>query len=180
MTDNAEDLDIVMSVYNLIEYCKNYSKTSGTLWNYYKYTSIDPITNSESFKYKTVLQEKPLMNAKEVEFFVPLKHLCNFWRTLDRPLINCELSLTLTWSKYCVLTDITTRAAGIQGNPPAIEVSTGARFTITDAKLYVPVVTLSTEDDDKLLQQLKAGFKIRIKWNKYRSEITNQAKTDPT
>ena len=98
-----------MPMYNLIEYSKNYLKTSGTLWNYYKNISIDPITNAKSFKYKTSITRKTANNGntKEVEFSVPLKHLSNFWRTLDMPLINCKVSLTLT----CVLTDMTTRAA---------------------------------------------------------------------
>ena len=97
--DNAEDLDVVMPMYNLIEYNKNYSKTSGTLWNYYKDISIDSITNSTSFKYKISITGKTANdgNTKEVEFSVPLKHLSNFWRILDMPLINCEVSLTLTW-----------------------------------------------------------------------------------
>ena len=178
LIENAEDLDIVMHMCNLIEYSKNYSKISGTLWNYYKDISIDPITNSESFKYKTGITGKRANdeNTKEVKFSIPLKHLSNLWRSLDVPLINCEVSLNLTWSKNCVLTDMPTRAA--EGNNPAINPPTVATFTITDAKLYVPVVTLSTEDDNKLLQQLKTGFESTIKWNKYRSEMTNQAKTN--
>ena len=98
------------------------------------------------------------------------------------PLINCEVSLTLTWSENCVLTDITTQAAvAVQGNNPArsaINAPTNATFQITDTKLYVPVVTLSTENDKKLLEQLRTGFKRTIKWNKYRSEMTNQTKNN--
>ena len=67
-----------------------------------------------------------------------------------------------------------------KANPPVLEIRapTGATFKITDTKLYVPVVTLSTEDDSKLLVQLKTGFKRTIRWNKYRSEMTKQAKTN--
>ena len=103
LIDNAEDLDIVMPMYNLIEYSKNYSKTSGSLWNYYKDVSTDPITNSESSKYKTSIMGKTANdgNTKHVKFSVPLKYLWNFWKILDMPLINCEVSLTLTWSKNC-------------------------------------------------------------------------------
>ena len=79
-----------------------------------------------------------------------MNHPSNFWRTLDVPLINCAVSLTLTWSKYYVLTDKKTRAAGAQNNAPAMEAPTGATLAISDAKLYVPVVTLSTKDDNKL------------------------------
>ena len=98
------------------------------------------------------------------------------------PLINCEVSLTLTWSEKCVLVDITTetkRAA--EGDNPArqaISAPTNATFKITDIKLYLAAVTLSTEDDNNFLEQLKSGFKRTIKWNKYRSEMTNQTKTN--
>ena len=88
---------------------------------------------------------------------VSLKNLSNFWRTLDISLINFEVSLTLTWSKNCVLTDITTPAA--QGDNPAIAAPTGGTFKIEDTKLYVPVVTLSAENDNKLLEQLKQDLK---------------------
>ena len=82
----------------------------------------------------------------------PLKYLSNFWRTLEMPLINCEVNLILTWSSPCVITN-----------------STGAgTFEITDKKLYVPAVTLSTQENAKLLQQLKSGFKRVINWNKSR------------
>ena len=98
------------------------------------------------------------------------------------PLINCEVSLTLTWSENCVLTDITTQTArAAQGDNPArerIDAPTNATFKITDTKLYVPVVTLSTKDDNNFLEQLKSGFKRTIKWNKYRSEMTNQTKNN--
>ena len=97
------------------------------------------------------------------------------------PLINCEISLTLTWSENCVLTDIKTQtaAAAQQDNPvrKRIDAPTNAIFKITDTKLYVPVVTLSTKDDNNFLEQLKSGFKRAIKWNKYRSEMNNQVKT---
>ena len=87
------------------------------------------------------------------------------------PLIKCEVSLTLTWSKNCVLTDITTTDA--QGDNPAIAAPTGATFKIKDTKFYIPVVTLSAENDNKLLEQLKTGFKRTITWNKYRSAMCN-------
>ena len=84
MIDNAEDLDVAMPMYNLIEYSKNYLKISGTLWNYYKDISVDPITNSESLKYNTSITGKIANdgNTEKVDFSVPLKHLSNFWRTL--------------------------------------------------------------------------------------------------
>ena len=81
-------------------------------------------------------------------------------------MINCEVSLVLAWSENCVLTYIKTRTA--RGTRVAINAPTNAAFRITDAKLYVPVVTLSTENDKTLLAKLGTGFKRAIKWNKYR------------
>ena len=105
-----------------------------------------------------------------------LKHLSNFWRTLDIPLINCERNHILTWSENCIITSKATRDADPDAGPAVAAVNnpTNAKFKTTDTKLYVPLFTLSTEDDNKLLQQLKAGFKETFKWNKYRSEVTKQ------
>ena len=101
---------------------------------------------------------------KEVETIVPLKHLSNFWETLDIPLINCEINLILTWSENCVITSKETRDADPNADSVvrAVNNPTNVTFKITDTKLYVPVVTLSTEDDNKLLGQLKTGFKRTI------------------
>ena len=88
---------------------------------------------------------------------VPLKYLSNFWRTLEMPLINCEVNLILTWSSTCVLI-----STNVQNQ--------NAAFAITDAKLYVPVVTLSTQENTKFFQQLKSDFKRVINWNKYLSK----------
>ena len=146
--DNAHDIDIVMSMYNLIEYSDNYSKTSGSLWHYYKDDPNANIADSKSFKSKVKITGKTPDdgNTKDVEIIVPLKYLRNFWRTLDMPLINCEINLILTCSKDCVITN-----------------STGGRkFAITETKLYVPDVTLSSKDNEKLLQQLKSGFKKQL------------------
>ena len=110
--------------------------------------------------------------TKDVEIAVPLKYLSNFWRTLDMPLINCEAYLTLTWSETCVLTNKATR-----NDVPGVDTinnPTGATFKIKNTKLYVPVVTLSAENDNKLLEKLKTGFKRTITWNKYGSEMSNQ------
>ena len=110
LIDNAEDLDIVMPMYNLLEYSKNYRKTTGSLFNYYRdepNSGTEENTNysikdSKSFDYKTNITGKLEGNNVEkddIEIVVPLKYLSNFWRTLEIPLINCEISLTLTWSK---------------------------------------------------------------------------------
>ena len=91
---------------------------------------------------------------------------------LNIPLINCEVEIILVWSKNCVFADMTRINA--QGNDPAIVPPRGLEFKTTDTKLYVPVVTLSKENDIKLWQQLKSGFKRTKKWNKYWSQITIQ------
>ena len=100
-------------------------------------------------------------------------------RTLDIILINCEINLYLTCSKNSVIASKETRYADPDADPAEAVVNnqTNAIFEIKDRKLYAPVVALSTEDDDKLLEQLKTGFKRTIKWNKYRSKVTNQVKT---
>ena len=104
-TNNAQDIDIVMPMYNLIEYSDNSSTTSGSLWQYYKDDPNDNLANSKSFKYKVKIMGKTPQdgNTKDVEILVPLKYLSNFWRTLEMSLINCEVELILTWSKNCVI-----------------------------------------------------------------------------
>ena len=142
-------------MYNLIEYSDNHSNISGSLWQYYKDEPNDNIADSESFKSKVKITGKTPAdrNTKNVEIIVPLKYLSNFRRTLEMPLINCEV--VLTCSRDCVITN-----------------STGAgNFAITETKLYVPIVTLSIQDSAKLLHQLKSGFKRTINWNKYESNI---------
>ena len=149
-------------MYNLLEYSKNYRKTTGSLWNYYIDESNNPLsTNSESFKCKTSIVGKTPPNndsLTDAEVVIPLKYLSNFWRSLDIPLINCEIELILTWSKNCVLADMSVNAVL---NPPIVPPS-GATFQIIDTKLYLPVVTLSKENDIKLLEKLKSGFKRTI------------------
>ena len=115
--------DVIMPMYNFIESSKKYSRKSADLWNYYENIPADPITNSESFIYKTSITGKTVNNenTKEVEFSVPLMHLSSFWRTLDMPLINCEISMTLTWSKNCVITEETTKDADPNAEFPVLE-----------------------------------------------------------
>ena len=166
--DNAKDIDIVMPMYNLIEYSDNYAKTTGSLWQYCKdipaLNANDEIiifadgntTDSFNFKVK-IIGRTGNGGTKDVEIMVPLKYLNNFQRTLEMPLINCEVNLILTWSSTCVL--ITTSIP-----------NQNATFALTDTKLYVPVVTLSTQENTKFFQQLKSGFKRVINRNKYLSK----------
>ena len=166
--DNAKDIDIVMSMYNLIEYSDNYAKTTGSLWQYCKdipaRNANDEITEfteanlTDSFKFKLKITGRTGNGGtKDVEIMVSLKYLSNFWRTLEMPLINCEVNLILTWSSTFVL------IATVNPNQ-------AATFAITDTKLYVPVVTLSTQENTKFFQQLKSGFKRVINRNKYLSK----------
>ena len=174
-----------MPMYSLIEYIKNYRKTIGSLWNYYRdepksgtEEGVDYfIKNSKSFDYKTTVTRKVEDNSrtKDVQIAVPLKPLSNFWRTLDMPLIKYEVSLTLMWPENSVLTTKATRNAAPGVDP--INNPTSATLK-KNTKLYGPVVTLSAENDNKLLQQLKIGFKRTINWNKYRSEMSNQNKNN--
>ena len=158
-----------MPMYNLLEYSKNYRKTTGSLWNYYRDEPSNPLSsNSESFKYKTSITgntynvgageagyDAEKVGKNETQIVVPLKHLSNFWRTLNIPLINCEIELILTWSKNCALADMTVRAAGNNNDPPGIVAQTGLEFQIADTKLYIPVVILSKENDKKTFKTIK-------------------------
>ena len=102
--DNGQDIDIAMAIYNLIEYGDNYSKSYGSLWQYYKDGPNDNIADSEPFKSKVKITGKTPDdgNIKDVEIIVSLKYLSNFWRTLEMPLINCEVNLQLTCATDCV------------------------------------------------------------------------------
>ena len=171
--DDAHDFDLIMKMHNLIEYSDNYSKTFGILWLYCRdepvvdansaivdFTVANSITDLFKINEK-ITGETGVNGTKNVETMVPLKYLSNFWRTLEIPLINCEINLDLNCSKNCIIvaTDVTDH---------------GATFSITDGKLYVPVVTLSTQDNAKLLGQLECVFKITIYWNKYQSNLSTE------
>ena len=165
--DNAKDIDILMPMHKLIDYSDNYGKTTGSLWQYCKdiparnngaivIFAENNLTDSFNFKVKITGQTGD-DGTKDVEIMVPLKYLSNFWRTLEMPLINCEVNLILTWSSTCVLIATNNQKQN-------------AKFPITDTKLYVPVVTLSTQENTKFFQQLKSGFKRVINWNKLLSK----------
>ena len=173
--DDAEYIDIVMPMYNLMEYSDNYSKTSGSLRQYCReiaavndnsdIVDFNGANSTDSFNFKTKITGESaadnnngnIAGRVNVEIMVPLKYLSNFWRTLEMPLIYCEIELILDWSADCIMiyTDVNNQVP---------------TFTITETNLYVPVVTLSTQDNAKLLPQLKSGFKRTINWNKYLSK----------
>ena len=139
----------------MLKYSNNYKKTTGSLWNYYRDEPSNPLSsNSESFKCNTSIirntynvsvgedgYDANKVGKIKTEVVIPQKYLSNFWRSLNLPLINCEIELLLTWSKNCVLANMT-----VANSPP-----TRLEVQITDTKLYVPAVTLSKENDIKLL-----------------------------
>ena len=172
-----------MPKYSLLEYSGNQEVrgivTSGSLWNYYrdeinddaneKNTANNMVNDNKtithkSFQYKTKLigSKAKDNNTLDRQVVVPLKYLSSFWRFLDLPLINCEIKLDFSLSKECIISEISRTpavAGNLNVNPPAqareaIQ-ATGATFQINNAKLYVPVVTLSTDDNIKLLENIK-------------------------
>ena len=136
-----------MLMYNFLECSKNYRKTTGSIWNCYRDEPSNSLSsNSESCKYRTSITGHTGYDADKVgknknEVIILLIYISDFWRALNIPLINCEEELILIWSKNCVLADMAVANNG----------STGLDFKIIDTKLYVPVVTLSKENDMKLL-----------------------------
>ena len=127
--EDADDLDIVMPMYNLLEYSKNYRKTIGSLYKYYRDELSDDnnpdnfpntnVVNSNAFEYKNKItgntynvaagadgHDANRIGKQDVELAIPLKYLGNFWRALNIPLISCEVSLELKWNKNCVITSL--------------------------------------------------------------------------
>ena len=147
-----------MPMYNLIEYSDNYSDTSGGLWQFKRDEIVNnaDVTNddnSPSIKHKASLIGNTEDNGtkKGVKIDLPLKYLRNFWRSLEMPLINCKVELSLNWTERCLLT-----------------VANTAIFKITDAKRYVPIATLLAEDNAKLSKLLGERCKRSVYWNKYK------------
>ena len=176
-----------MPMYNLLEYSKNYRKTVGSPYNYYRDELNDDanlnnfannnVVSSNSFQYKNKIignmynidstivpaaggarVANPNYDAnnsgkkKNAELAIPLKYLGNFWRALKMPLISCEVSLELKWDKNCI---ITSQQIGINLDRRNTAAPTGATLAINDCKLYIPAVTLSKDDEIKLLTSLK-------------------------
>ena len=147
--DEADFINITMPIYTLIEYSDNYSDTSGSFWQFKRDEIINNAdvtnnNNASSFKYKASIIGDTGDNGrkKKVKIAVPLKYLSNFWRLLEMSLINCKVERSLKWYERCLLT-----------------VANTAILKITDAKIYVPVVTLFVEDNAKLSKLLSEGFK---------------------
>ena len=151
IVDKAKNLDVVMPMYKLTEYTNNHSKTLG---KYYTKFQIIPIQDNKNRKKSPIGG-----NTKDVEIAMSLKYLRNFLGTLEMLLINYKIDLILAWSADYVISS-----------------ATGAIiFSITETKRHGPVITLSTWNSGKLVQQLKTGFKRNISWNNYQSKVTRQA-----
>ena len=166
--NTAENLDIVMPMYNLIEYSDNYQDSSATLYQYKRDEPPDDIddnlaaNNSSSFKYKVNLLGNPVVDNNvatlNVKVVVPLKYLSNFFRSLEMPLINCKIKLNLTWKKESVLST---------NDDDAV-------FIINDTKLYIPVGTLSKEYNKDFIEQQNKGFQRSVYWNEYKTNEINE------
>ena len=164
-----------MPMYNLIEHSDNYSMSSRSLWNYYRNEVNDDDNENDNANNrinnnKTIISKSFVHNASahnntlDSEVVLPLKYFSSFRRFVDLQLISCEIELDLSWSKICIISEIliTSRIpANSDANPPAQEVgaiqTTGATFQINNAKLYVPLVTLSINDNIKFLENIKQG-----------------------
>ena len=171
--DEANHIYIAMPVYNLIEYSDNYLDASGNL-SLFKRGEVPnnnsdfTIDSSQSFKYKAALVGKTAdvvnntnLSVKITKIIVPLKYLSNFWRSIAIQSINCKIHLELNWIEDCILSD---------GGD-------SAKFKITDAKLHVPIATLSIKYEVSLTKQLSDGFKRSLYWNKYQTvpaKVINQ------
>ena len=180
--DTAGNLDLTKELYNMLEYSDNYADTAESLYQYKKPEprdnngSVGNLGNAlSSFKYQLVLVQKQLTRpnsenvpvntdpnfanvqriSKNIKIVVPLKYISNFFRNLELPLINTKLCMELNWTKFSVLCN---------QNRSSI-------FQITKSELYIPVVTLNTENNNKLSRLLSVGFERNAVWNEYKSKI---------
>ena len=182
--ETAENLDIIMHMYSLIEYSGNYADSSGSLYQFKRDESPinnagNPLNvaldNSASFKYKANLLGKETdadgndRSLKNTKIVVPLKYLSKFFRSLEMPLINCKIHLELNRNDDCVMYNDNTYAGGDNANDRE------TTFQITRTKSHVPVVTLSTKDNENLTKQLYEGFKRSVYLNEYKSQIERKA-----
>ena len=154
---NNAQVDEVISMYNLMEYRHNDSKSFGILCQY----CMDDLLYMLLVKLLilNITGKTGNSGAKHVRIMVALKYLSNFWGTPEMYLVNCEINLNLNCSENCVI--MSTSVA-----------DQGTTLSITDTRLYVPVLTLSTQDNAKLLEQLKSSFKRTINWNGYQSKVS--------
>ena len=161
--EKAEDLVIVMPIYNLLEYSDNYQDSTGSLYQSKRdeppHDNANVANNTTSLVYKSkLISGTDDNNLNNVKLVVPLKYVSNFFRSLELPLVNCKIDLELRWHKDCMISSANAAAGQV------------VSFMITNTKLYVPVVSLSTKDNNNLTKQLNEGFKRTIYWNQYVSK----------
>ena len=161
--EKAEDLDILMPMYNLLEYSDNYQDSAGSLYQFKRDEPPDDNANVANNTTSLVYKSKLISgiddnNVNNVKLVVLLKYVSNFFKSLELPLVNCKINLELTWHKDCMISSANAAAGQV------------VSFMITNTKLYVPVVTLSTNDNTNLTKQLNEGFKRTIYWNQYVSK----------
>ena len=205
LIEDADDLDIVMPMYNLLEYSKNYRKTIGSLYNYYRDELTNDgndnfanrnVVNSEAFKYKnkvtgnTYNVNSTILNPAGNAIINNPNYVAN-----NSGKKSMELAIPLKYLgnfwralnipliscevslelKWNKNCIITSQQIGVNLDGGNTTAPTGATFAINDCKLYVPAVNLSKDDEIKLLTNLKSRFKRAIIWNKYRSQMTTEA-----
>ena len=152
-----------MPTYNLLEYSDNYQDSTGSLHQFKRDEPPDDNANGANNTTSLVYKSKLISgtddnNVNNVKLVVPLKYVSNFFRSLEMPLVNCKIDLELTWHKDCMISSVNAAAGQV------------VSFMITNTKLYVPVVTSSTNDNTNLTKQLNHGFKRSIYWNQYVSK----------
>ena len=158
-----------MPMYNLLEYSDNYQDSTGSLYQFKRdeppHDNANVANDTTSLMYKSkLISGTDDNNVNNVKLVVPLKYVSSFFRSLEMPLVNCKIDLELTWHKDCMISSADAAAGQV------------VSFMITNTKLYVPVVTLSTKDNNNLTKQLNDGFKRSIYWNQYVSKpFTEQA-----
>ena len=181
--EDSENLDIIMNMYNLIEYSDNYSDSTASLYQFKRHEPLEnnaDLTDASSlFSYTSALLETtetqiaananpniPLTHRlwRNVQIIVPLKYISSFLRLLEMPLTNTKLHIQLNYTKYSVI------SSGFR-EPGADEAVNSSTFKITKTELYVPTVTLNTEDNNKLNQLLDTEIKRTVYWNEYKSKI---------
>ena len=172
--DLSDNLDLIMNMYNLIEYSVNYSDSTASLYLFKRQEPLEnnaniTIAGSSSFKYNsTFLGNANVENnnavQKNAKIIVPLKHISSFFRSLEIPLINTKLYIKLNSYKNSVIS--------------TVDAANSTSFKITKTELYVPVVTLNTEDNNKLNQLLDTEFKRKVYWNEYKIKIETITQAD--
>ena len=183
--DTAENLDLAMNLYSMLEYSDNYADTTASLYQYKRPAPMDnagalndlTANNSSSFKYQSELVQKLLTTDdgnsedigpnidpsfdrahkiwKNIKIVIPLKYISNFFRNLSLPLINTKLYMELNWTKFSVL----------------CKQHQNSIFQITKGELYIPVVTLNTENNKSLSELLSKGLERTVVFNEYKSKI---------